>query len=174
MGASTDKKEVIIERLKSGESQAGLAREFGVSRQYVSKLKKRFDDAGEALFVEKKQGRPKEQTISKKEEQQLHELVTTSQPIDNGYDEPFWTIDTVKIWFKEKFNHPITRYQLRRFSADWKYLFEEDRLLRDMQFDEDFLKWEKSEIAQKIKQKEDELRMAAGQKTESPEKKSTS
>jgi transcriptional regulator with XRE-family HTH domain len=114
-----DRKAEILRRLETGESGAQIARELGVTRQYVSLIKQRADREGAeaVLATSGRRGRPKHRPLSPDEAESLHALLAAGRPGATGLAAR-WPAPEVIAWFKRKHSRPLSVHELRKFCAD--------------------------------------------------------
>jgi hypothetical protein len=160
-------KKQILELIEKGEKQAEIARKFGVSKQYVSQVKKEFLRVGD-IYKESTKGRPKTKSLLPSEIKALDGFLK-----DWFRDDPQReiSIDDVSNWVIETFKKRISKTQLRRFCYE-REIYPSDPykgIVQDYEFEEDYYKWLESDVAKKIREKEAEFKKQ--QEAEKAEKK---
>lgn len=93
----------VMRRLEAGETQTAIAAEYGVSRQYVSQLRKQYEAEGETALLEDRRGRKKTRRLADDERRWLVDRMKEGVPSDHGLDglrisEDFemWTVESLR------------------------------------------------------------------------------
>jgi hypothetical protein len=119
--SSSSRKKVkaeILRRLEAGEGGAAIAQAVGVTRQYVSALKKQLEQSSaEEMLARSKRGRPKNVPFTPSEDEWLREYLRKGQRPD-GTAAPNLTESRVKTLFKQAHGRTLTVHQLRKFCTD--------------------------------------------------------
>ena len=147
------KMEMVQRVVKQGTKQTEVAREYGVTRQYVSFLVKRYREDGNEALVAKPKGRKKEGQLSKSDRAKLLEIVFNKQPADFAIAGDDWSVDAFRGLVDKTVGKAISRRAASRCLIDWGLLElkppEED-------FDDDFYEYINSDAYKAIKHREEE------------------
>ncbi len=155
-----DEKIVLMHRIKKGETQASIARDVGVTRQYVSLLWKAYQESGEdGIRNTRTRGRPLAKRMSDRQSGRLRKLIQRSMPVDHGIkgtgENAYWTIHTAQLLAAKEFGFPPPKVQLRGCLEMWGIPPLGPRPYDDDLEDEEFLAWLKSPAAKELKRRED-------------------
>lgn len=93
-----EQREKILERLEAGEKQAPIADEYGVTRQYISLIWKRYKEIGLAAALgHERRGRPKAEPLTPAEQTQIRPVWQNKKPADFGLEPAdVWTLNSAK------------------------------------------------------------------------------
>ncbi len=146
------KMEMVQRVVKQGAKQTEVAREYGVTRQYVSFLVKRYREEGKEALVAKPKGRKKEGQLTKADRAKLLEIVFDKQPADFAIAGETWGVDPFRSLVNKTLGKVISRRAASRCLIDWGLLElkppEED-------FDDDFYEYINSDAYKAIKHREE-------------------
>jgi transposase len=113
-----DRKAEIVRRLQAGDRGSDIARDLGVTRQYVSLLKQRLASEGvDAVATPSQRGRPKDRPLSLVETEALRARLAGGRPGATGMT-ALWTQEEIIRWFRRTHARPLTIHQLRRFCTE--------------------------------------------------------
>ena len=157
----------IIRRVEAGETQASLAREYDVTRQYVSILMGRAKKRGvESAATIGKKGRPAIRTLTKEEEKKIHDIIKAhKRPNDAGFRirtkaKNVWDIDSVKKLIHREFLFSPGRGNLLDLLAKWGIAVGKPKGTKKPRFSKSYYDYIKSDIGKEVIRKSDELRKA--------------
>lgn len=139
-GSNKKVKAEILRRLEAGERGVDIATSVGVTRQYVSALKKELEvSSAETMLARSKRGRPRNVPFAPSEEDSLREHLRKGQKPD-GTVASYLTEPAIKAWFKARHGRTLTVHQLRKFCTEenWR-LARPDRSAEADAFEDDSL-----------------------------------
>lgn len=100
----------LMKRIEAGERAATIAAEYGVTRQYVSLLWKKYREEGPDAISSAKRGRRRTRRLSSAERKQLDALVDKEPPSKYGLPGEFldedlelWTVESLRALVERKF-----------------------------------------------------------------------
>lgn len=111
---SQERKAEILRRVQAGEKAAHVARDVGVTKQYVSWLVKLSREAGTEATIALRRGRPKEQTLTPEETEAVRARILSLRPADDPTPGNLWRADEIKSWFRRTYGRTLSIHQLRR------------------------------------------------------------
>jgi len=115
---SQARKAEILRRIQAGDKLTHIARDVGVSKQYVSWLGKFSKVAGAEATIARRRGRPKERELTREETQALRAQILSLRPADALAPGNLWRPDKIKSWFKQTYGRALSNKQLRRVCKD--------------------------------------------------------
>ncbi|MCB1211384.1 MAG: helix-turn-helix domain-containing protein [Verrucomicrobiales bacterium] len=112
----------VIERLKAGVTQQVIANDYGVTRQYISLVWKRYQAAGlDAVSGHAKRGRPKEQPLTVAEQNILRPIWQNKKPADFGLEPgEIWTLNSAKEVAKRHIGRTPVAREVAMLLKRWK------------------------------------------------------
>jgi len=122
-------REIILKKLMEKESPSQIAKELGVSRQYIYKLKKRLDELGsfEKAVKEDKTG-PKDldkvRKLSFAQQRSLIRKIMNKRPDQLRFDFALWTLKAVRELAKRLFQVELSKSTLGRYLKNWGFSFQ--------------------------------------------------
>ncbi|MFT4901734.1 MAG: transposase [Lentimonas sp.] len=94
---TVERKQYIIAQIESGRTQVDLAQEFGVSRQAISALWKKYQARGDEVLEANGPGRLKEDDVLTPQEiDTIGDWLHGHDPAEVGFDDVDWTLASVK------------------------------------------------------------------------------
>ena len=147
LALSTCLSEAVVRGLKRGEIMR-IAKEFGVTRQYVSYLKSRFDESGDKHLGE--YGRRNERPFTERERHELlavlrgkppslaapvrradvlarlEELEKNPCPVAPEGTSVLWTLLQARNWFGRTYAHTVKVHYWRAFAKESGIIFAEE------------------------------------------------
>jgi transposase len=155
----------IIERLESGETQVALAQEFGVTRQYVSLLLKKFRQDGEGAIVGGRRGRKPSRLLTPDEEKAIHRIIKKHQtpksaglPVGRKKVERTWGLDTVKKLIVRELSFTPKRSTVLELLQKWGITISPSAEDDEMEFSQSYYDYINSPIGREVSRKSREMR----------------
>lgn len=119
MTASQERKAEILRRVQAGEKATHVARDVGVTKQYVSWLLKFSKEAGVEATISRRRGRQKELALTKEEAEAVRARLLSLRPADDPAPGNLWRADEIKLWFRRTYGRTLSIHQLRRVCTDY-------------------------------------------------------
>ena len=112
----------VVERLEAGEKQRVIAAEYGVTRQYISLVWKRYQAAGmEAVSGQSQRGRPKQRPLTAEEQTVLRPIWQNKKPADFGLEPgDVWTLSAAKEVAKRQIGRTPVAREVAMLLRRWK------------------------------------------------------
>jgi hypothetical protein len=112
------RKAEILRRIQAGEKLTHIAREVGVSKQYVSWLGKFSKKVGAEATIAGRRGRPKDKELTEEETQALRAQIVSIRPDEDLPPGNLWRPDQIKLWFKQTYGRTLSNKLLCRVCKD--------------------------------------------------------
>ena len=156
---SPEQRLAIARRIEAGEKQAALAGEFGVTRQAISLLMKKYRAEGEEVIKEGRRGRKPSRRLSPGEEEAVHQIITSHktpkgaglQLSEQGKNK--WDADSVKRLVARECSFTPTKSIVADLLGKWGLTPKRER-----QFSQDYYDYINSDIGKEVSRRNWELR----------------
>ncbi len=156
----TEDRLAAMQRVAAGEMQVTLAKELGVTRQYIALLWKRYKKKGLEGILDKSTGVRPLRALTEKEETNLRDLFrSTTQPsvlklrIATGKKD-IWTNSLALQLAKRELDFVPKLSQVRELLEKWDIQFPKIRHTIDPVFSDEFYAYLKTPLAKQIRERE--------------------
>ncbi len=114
----------IVDLLKAGGTKSGVARDFGVTRQYVQQIWGKYQEKGEDAFNNTgKRGRKKTRLLDKDERELIQKIVSSGGPEDNNIldcgSNRNWTMKALQTLMRRELDFTPTQASIRFMMHGW-------------------------------------------------------
>ena len=149
----------IVKRIEAGEKQAVMATEFGVTRQAISLLMKKYREEGEDVIKEGRRGRKPSRRLSPDEEEAVHLIIKSHKTpkgaglalAEKGKNK--WDADSIKRLVSRECAFTPTKSIVADLLAKWELTPKKER-----QFSPDYYEYINSDIGKEVSRRNWELR----------------
>jgi len=151
----------IYRRVVAGEKRNDLVKEYGITRQMVSIIVKKFKKAGEAAQAgEAPLGRQRRdlKTLIPKKLEVLRRLVTTKSPVELGLRRfAYWNFYGVRLAMEQWLHFKLMQFEAEQLLRDWGLpVYHVPRTSpnrADDIFDQDFYDYINSDIGRQVRER---------------------